>query len=205
MLVQGEYPPVMGIVEHLNDEECRFRSLGRFDAGDVIRFDISPNGTAAVSLTGTVVSCTTTGPRRNYVLRFGDAKNPQPEPRIIPARHAARAPQAAPSPLVRSAVRVPADFAVGFAHENGSIGSGYATNISEGGMHMVSSAELLVGAALELTFILPESGAQESVVEARIVARQATGDGRRSYNMAFFNLDKRVHTRIAAYVRTKQP
>jgi hypothetical protein len=186
----------MGILEHLDASECRFRSLAEFAVGETVSFDYEIGGKIA-SVSGDVVSRVAGGPRKNYVLKLRAGSAPREH-----AKPPARA--AVPSPLVRSSIRVPVDFTLGFAHDSGLIGHGRATNVSEGGMHVIASAVLPVGATLELSFVLP-GGNVELVSEARIVAKQPSEDGRFAYNLAFVNLAANVHERVAAFVRKQKP
>jgi hypothetical protein len=199
---------VMCILEAYEPRECRFRALVELSLGARVQLvqiqmgsrAAAEHGGAAVppSFAGIITERTATGPRKNYILKLDGA--PEAPPRIV----APPKPVFAPAPLVRSSLRVAVDFPLGYARDGGAIGHGRASNLSEGGIHVVAKDEFSVGTALELTFVLPGTSGREIVVNARVVARHPGAPGtERSYNMAFFGLERSAHERIAAYVKSR--
>jgi hypothetical protein len=166
------------------------------------------HGGARSRLRGAIEDVRENPPRRHYLIRLdrlppGEADALE---RVIAELYArattARTVQDGGA-LARASVRVHVDFLVGYALDDGAIGTGSAADLSTGGMLMVCDPLLKVGGGLEVTFRLPEHAggvSRELVVKSRIVAHQQTSTGKWANHLAFFGVDPAVRTEIAAFI-----
>jgi hypothetical protein len=208
MLHSPDKTPVMGIIEQLSVGECLVRSLVSFETGKRVEFELIVHGGAHSKLRGSIEEVRENPPRRHYNIRLdrlpsGDADALE---RVIAELHArqttARTMQDGGA-LARASVRVHVDFQVGYALDDGTIGTGRAADLSTGGMLMVCDPLLKVGAGLEVTFDLPDhpgAARRELVLKARIVAHQQTSAGKWANHLAFYGVDPTVRTEIAAFI-----
>lgn len=198
----------MGIIERLSPGECLVRSLVSFAAGTRVDFELIVHGGAHSKLRGAIEDVRENPPRRHYVIRLDRLPPVEADAfeRVI-AELNARATTARTvqdgGALARASVRVHVDFPVGYALDDGTIGTGRAADLSTGGMLMVCDPLLKVGSGIELTFQLPEhagSVQRELVVKSRIVAHQQTSTGKWANNVAFFGVDQAVRSELAAFI-----
>jgi PilZ domain len=208
MLHSSGKTPVMGIIERLSPGECLVRSLVSFEAATRVDFELVVHGGARSRLRGAIEDVRENPPRRHYLIRLdrlppGEADALE---RVIAELYArattARTVQDGGA-LARASVRVHVDFPVGYALDDGAIGTGSAADLSTGGMLMVCDPLLKVGGGLEVTFRLPEHAggvSRELVVKSRIVAHQQTSTGKWANHLAFFGVDPAVRTEIAAFI-----
>jgi len=208
MLHSQTHPPVMGIVEALTPTESRVRSLIDFQLGAHLDFELLAHGGVHSKIAGKIAEKRENPPRHYYVIALErhDIVEADALERLIVElreRQSVHRLHAEGGALARASVRIHVDFPVGYAAEDGVIGTGRAVDLSAGGMLMVSEASLAVGATLELTFDLPEHAAaarRELVINSRVVAHQRTQAGAWKYNCAFFHVDPTVRAEIAAFI-----
>jgi hypothetical protein len=190
--------PVMAIIEHVSAHECRLRSVNVFEIGERLDFTVSVHGAPTIALSGKVVSRKENGARHAYVLAL--ATTLAQTEAIAKANDAGRH-RAAHAPdvhtgngLTRAALRVPVDFDVLYTLAGSSARTARATNISIGGVLMNTTAELPVGAAIEMKIPL---GDERVSVNGRIVAHQEMSP---NYNVAFYEMSDEVRERIARFI-----
>lgn len=193
--------PVMAIIEHAGDSECRMRSMNVFNVGDRLEFPFSVYGAPAIALSGTVVSRKQIGPRYVYVVSL-QAAPPQAQA-IVKATETARRRSTGPTPdvhtdngLTRASVRIPIDAEVRYIRSGSPARSARATNISTGGVLIKTTDELPVGASLELEIPL---GAERISVHGRIVAHLHLTP---NYNVAFYDMTNEARDTIARFIET---
>lgn len=198
MVGTGSASPVMAIIEVLNSAECRMRSVNVFAVGAPVEFSLTMHGSTAIPLRGTIASGTKNGPRFSYVVTLHAA--PGQTEAIAHANEAARsraaraADIATNNGLTRSSVRIPVDFELRFTDLGGESRAARAINISTGGLHMNTLAEVQVGTAVVIAMLLDTEPVK---VHGRIVAHQAASP---NYNVAFYDVDPATRERIAQFI-----
>ena len=190
--------PVMAIIEHVSAHECRLRSAIVFQIGARLDFTVSVHGAPTVALSGNVLSRKENGARHAYVLTV--SATPEQMEAIAKANDAARA-RTAHTPdiltgngLTRAALRIPVDFDVRYTQPGTATATARATNISTGGVLMNTTAQLPVGASIEMQFLL---GGERVAVRGRIVAHQEMSP---NYNVAFYEISDEAREAIARFV-----
>jgi hypothetical protein len=207
MLQRSGRESVMGIISEISAGQCRLRALIALESGERIEFVLHSVDHKELKLRGIVVGITSKPPRVVHDVALDEMPVEDRYALSGVVEHVAKQkPPAefAKSALMRSSVRAPADFAVRFAGDSGEFHHGRAANISIGGLMMLSDREVAVGTTLGLRFSLAP-GATEVTVKARVVARHPADRGKTAHNLAFFNLDPKVRSEIAAFVERAAP
>ncbi len=199
MVSAGGNAPVMAMIEHVSQSECRMRSVNVFEIGERLEFSFSVHGAAPIPLAGTVTNRRKNGPRYAYVLSMRTTP-PQAEgiaraTEIVRERVPGHAPDVPTgNGLTRASVRIPVNFEVRYTRAGSPAAIARATNISTGGLLMNTSDELPVGASLEMQIPL---GADLLAVHGRIVAHQRQI---LSYNIAFYEISNEARDTIARFI-----
>lgn len=190
--------PVMAIIEHVSAHECRLRSVNIFEVGERLDFTVSVHGAPTIALSGKVVSRKENGARHAYVLALATtlAQTEAIAKANDAGRHrVAHAPDVhTENGLTRAALRIPVDFDVLYTLGGSVARIARATNVSIGGVLMNTTAELAVGAAIEMKFSLRD---ERVSVNGRIVAHQEMSP---NYNVAFYEMSDEVRERIARFI-----
>jgi hypothetical protein len=193
--------PVMAIIEHVSAHECRLRAVNVFEIGARLEFTVSVHGAPTIALSGKVVTRKEHGARHAYVLAL--ATTLAQTEAIAKANDASRH-RAANTPdvptengLTRAAFRIPVDFDVLYTRAGSTARSARATNISTGGVHMNTSAELPVGSSIEMKLPL---GSERIVVNGRVVAHQEMSP---NYNVAFYEMSDETREVIAGFIESR--
>jgi hypothetical protein len=201
MVSTGGHAPVMAMIEHASQSECRMRSVNVFEVGERLDFSLSLHGAPPVLLAGTITSRKKNGPRYAYVLAMRTTP-PQAEAiaratEIAHGRTVGHAPDVhTGNGLTRASVRIPVDFEMHYTHAGSPASVARATNISTGGILMNTSDELPVGASLEMQLPL---GDAPTAVHGRVVAHQRQI---LSYNIAFYEISNEARESIARFIET---
>jgi hypothetical protein len=193
-------PAVMGIIEELNPNACRLRSISEFQIGDRLQFDFTLRGANKLQLSGHVSTVTQSGNRRSCTVALDST---DADAIVIALDAAQRFAVARPvhdvhtgNGLTRTSARIPIDVELQYSIPGKPPETARATNVSTGGILLNSNDAIPVGANLEVRFGLP--GADHHItVNARVVAHQHESP---NYNMAFFNVDAKVRAELEAFV-----
>jgi hypothetical protein len=202
MVSTGGHAPVMAMIEHASQSECRMRSVNVFEVGERLEFSLSIHGAPPIPLAGTITSRKKNGPRYAYVLSMKTTP-PQAEAiaratEIVRGRAVEHAPDVhTGNGLTRASVRVPIDFEMHYTHVGSPPSVARATNISTGGILMNTSDELPVGASIEMHLPL---GNEPIAVHGRIVAHQRQI---LSYNIAFYEISHEARDIIARFIDSR--
>jgi len=192
--------PVMAIIEHVSAHECRLRAVNVFEVGERLDFTVSVHGAPTIALSGKVVTRKENGARHAYVLSL--ATTLAQTEAIAKANDAARhraahtADVRTENGLTRATLRIAVDFDVLYTQAGSSARSARATNISMGGVLMNTSAELPVGASIEMRLPL---GSERVIVNGRIVAHQEMSP---NYNVAFYEISDEARESIAGFIES---
>lgn len=192
--------PVMAIIEHVSAHECRLRAVSVFEIGERLDFTVSVHGAPTIALSGKIVTRKQSGARHAYVLAL--ATTLAQAEAIAKANDAGRrrvghAPDVhTENGLTRAALRIPVDFDVFYTLSGSTARSARATNISAGGVLMNTTAELPVGASIEMKVPL---GDERVTVHGRIVAHQEMSP---NYNVAFYEMSDEARESIARFVES---
>jgi hypothetical protein len=232
--------PVNAIIEHLTVSEARLRTVVSLDNGDTVSFDFSVAGHPTIYVRGYVLARTASGTRFVYRIRLERLSKMESDElvravaetyrRQARSRLQDRVMQTITTTdtLVRSNVRVPAQFPIFFRTARASAITAKAQDVSRGGLSITCSQGLLQGETIELRFTLPSEPLtaypeqtaildlktrevkreradlrrpfEEMVVRARVVSQRTIERGIYSYGVAFQNLDETVVGEIGRYV-----
>ncbi len=190
--------PVMAIIEHVSAHECRLRAVSVFEIGQRLDFTVSVHGAPTIALSGKVVTRKENGARHAYVLALATTlvQNEAIAKANDAARHRAKhAPDVrTENGLTRAALRIAVDFDLFYTLSGATARSARATNISIGGVLMNTTAELPVGASIEMKFPL---GDERVAVTGRIVAHQEMSP---NYNVAFYEMSDEARESIRRFI-----
>jgi hypothetical protein len=197
MVSAGGGSPVMAIIEALNASECKMRSVNAFAIGARVEFALTIHGRPSIALEGTIASIKQNGPRFLYVVSLRPTQLQRDA--ILRAVESAASRAATrdvktDNGLTRASVRIPVDIELRYTLAGGPAGTARALNISTGGVYINATAEIPVGAALELDIPL---GAERVKVHGRVVAHQATTP---NYNIAFYEITSETRERLAHFI-----
>ncbi len=156
-------PEANAVIEQLNAEEARVRSVVAFRQGDVLSFEYVAGGVAPIPLRGRVVGQTASCARITYRLTLDSTSaevREQLARALSPARRVPQREEEGVAPHVadglrRASARADAQFGVQYRSSKDGFKAGQAANVSSGGLSMACGASLGEGATVDLRFTLP--------------------------------------------------
>lgn len=230
--VAGIDTAIKARVVDISTEGCRFRSLVLIDRGRAVTFEWRRLTGAVLLLKGTVVSrrSSTAPPGFEYGLRFQnlpavqleaiarDVTEMQRRTAVVRAEQKnAPAETASPEDRRRTAFRASVTFPVRYRREGRATAlDAKATDLSAGGLCLISEMPLARGQLVSLTFRLPDDVLnvydpadvqkrkpfEETTLRARVVRRLPGTAG--SHGIEFLELDPHTREDLARFIHAVQ-
>ncbi len=147
------------VIERLDGERCRLRSVVMFDLHARLEFEVRIPGREPATVSGRVVDRRRNGARFVYELELAPgcapagAAPPSSASRLRPLSTLEGLPEA--HGLMRARPRADAPFLLQYRSAREGFRNARAGNVSTGGLLMTSSDVLVAGMVLELQFVFP--------------------------------------------------
>lgn len=216
--VAGIDTAIKAQIVDLSIDGCRVRCLVLIDRGRAVTFTWKRSTGVSLELKGSVVSrrSSTAGTGFEYGLRFDTLPEAQRDALArditeLQRRSALARSEQKAAPVDadvqdqrRGAFRASVTFPVTYRHESQAVTiAAKATDLSAGGLCLISKEPLAPGQLLELTFRLPFGETNgETKLRARVVRRLPGTAG--SHGIAFLDLDPHTREELARFIHAVQ-